>query len=274
MTVEELVASLETHYKNHARVMPWRQSEADGSFSGYKILVSEFMLQQTQVSRVIPKFESFLRKFPDIHALAHAELSEVLSEWNGLGYNRRAKYLHEAARALAKLPEPWTLELLAAQKGIGPNTAAAVLVYAYNIPLLFVETNIRTVIIHSFYRDQEAVADKDILAKLAKVQKETTLMPREFYWALMDYGTHLKATVGNLNRRSKQYARQSKFEGSRRQVRGQVIRMLTVEPKSLSQLRAHIADPRLEDVLGILVREKLLKFQEGCFMLYNDSEKP
>lgn len=249
-------------YDKHGRDLPWRQPEVDGAFDAYKILVSEFMLQQTQVNRVIPKYLEFLRVFPDIQTLARAQLADVLSQWNGLGYNRRAKYLHEAARMLRVIQEPWTVDSLVRCKGIGENTAAAVFVYSYNEPLVFVETNIRTVYIHHFFPDNDKVADAQILELL----KDTlnTENPREFYWALMDYGTQLKKQgVRNINR-SKHYQKQSRFAGSKRQIRGEILRLLTSRKTlPLAELNDIITDDRLDDVLEDLRKEGFISTEAG-----------
>lgn len=255
--------------------MPWRVPEPGGRFDPYKILVSEIMLQQTQVPRVIPKFQTFLERFPDVYSLASAGLHEVLQAWVGLGYNRRAKFLHEATKQLADSPEPWTIEKLVSQKGIGPNTAAAVLAYAYDLPVLFIETNIRTVLIHHFYNDQNDITDKALTETLSGLvpwnnPKTSALSsPRLFYWAMMDYGTYVKASFGNVNNRSKSYARQSAFHGSLRQVRGRVIRILGNGPLELSELRTEVKDERLPDVLDKLAREQLVTIQDETVMLYN-----
>ncbi len=244
-------------FKANRRQMPWRVAEPDGSFDPYKILVSEMMLQQTQVARVIPKFEEFLKRFPTIEALVAASLGDVLRVWQGLGYNRRVKYLHFAAQALVTQSKPWRYEDLVALTGVGSSTAAAVLVYAHNQPLLFVETNIRTVFIHHFFKDQTGVTDRDILELLEQTLDQAR--SREFYWALMDWGTYLKTTVGNLAKQSKHYTKQSSFAGSRRAVRGQVIRLLAGGEQTLAELKAHIQDERLRSVLVDLSKEKLIR---------------
>lgn len=284
----DFLATLGEFYKINGRDLPWRRPNSDGSFDPYAILVSEMMLQQTQVNRVIPKYRDFLAKFPTVTELAAAQLSEVLAEWVGLGYNRRARYLHEAAKQLVDKPEPWTLDDLVACKGIGPNTAAAVQAYAYDWPVLFIETNVRTVMIHHFFKGKQGITDKEILGQLDKVTKcfapskssiastageqvFAVQSPRDFYWAMMDYGTYLKATVGNLNKHSKAYAKQSKFEGSRRQLRGQVIRRLTVGSTSLAELRTELADERFDDVVDVLIRERLVRLQDNLLMLYNEN---
>lgn len=253
------------YYTKHGRDLPWRATDADKTYDPYKILVSEIMLQQTQVNRVIPKYGTFLGKFPDVGSLATAPLAAILSEWSGLGYNRRAKFLHEAAKQLSTKPEPWTFEDLLQCKGIGHNTAAAILVYAYNEPLAFIETNIRTVFIHHFFQDAVDVADKDLLPLVEQaIDKEH---PREWNWALMDYGVYIKATVGNLSRFSKHYAKQTSFAGSKRQVRGQVLRLLKDSDMSQTEMTATITDDRLQAVLADLIREGLISEKSGRFHL-------
>lgn len=243
-------------FEAHRRDMPWRVPEPDGNFDAYKILVSEMMLQQTQVARVVPKFTEFVAKFPALEDLAAASLGDVLKAWQGLGYNRRAKFLHAAAQALISKEAPWKREDLVVLTGIGPNTAGAILAYAYNQPVTFIETNIRTVFIHHFFQDQTGVSDADIRPLI-----EQTLdynKPREWFWALMDYGAFLKSTVGNVNTSSKNYAKQSKFSGSRRQIRGHVIRLLADKAQTLAELQIQITDERLESVLADLCQEKLI----------------
>ncbi len=279
------------YYHAHGRHdLPWREPEPDGSFDPYKIMVSELLLQQTQVSRVIPKYREFLRQFPTVAALARAELGDVLRTWQGLGYNRRAKYLHEAAKLVYNLKHfPDTREELVRLPGIGVGTAGAILAYAYNQPALFVETNVRTVFLYHFFPERTDVSDREILDLLEQVlleeagdeRPEPSALPqpsgmkktarsshyREFYWALMDYGSHLKVTVGNANKASKHYTKQSRFDGSRRQVRGQVIRLLGGGSKTLPQLHGLVSDERLESVLGDLVAEGLIREQGSTYAL-------
>lgn len=244
------------YYADYGRYdLPWRQPEPDGRFDPYKIMVSELMLQQTQVARVIPKFNEFLINFPDVDHLATAPLSEVLLAWSGLGYNRRAKFLWQAAQSITG-HFPQTSEDLVKLPGIGKNTAGAILAYAYNQPVLFLETNVRTVYIHHFFQDQIEVPDAEIVKTLAATLDQTN--PREFYWALMDYGTYLKKTVGNLSRYAKGYAKQSKFEGSRRQIRGQVLKFLATQSLTLPELADRIPDERLAAVVSDLLAEKLI----------------
>lgn len=245
-----------SHYSEHKRDMPWRNPEPDGSFDPYKILVSEIMLQQTQVSRVIPKYQEFLQAFPNVESLARAELAAVYGVWQGLGYNRRARFLREAAKQLVSKPKPWKREELIACKGIGPNTADAIMVYSYNEPLVFIETNIRTVYLHHFLADAEDVDDKQILELLEQtIDREH---PREFYWALMDYGTYLKSKIGSNNHRSKQYAIQSVFDGSARQIRGRILKELARGPMSDAVLSKRINDDRYRVIVSQLIEEKLV----------------
>jgi len=192
-------------------------------------------------------------------------LADVLAQWNGLGYNRRAKYLYDAAKILTAKPQPWSPDDLAACKGIGSNTAAAVCVYAYNQPLVFIETNIRSVFIHHFFAGRTDVSDKELLPLVDEMLDREH--PREFYWALMDYGTYLKATAGNAARASKHYAKQSTFQGSRRQVRGQVLRLLKNDELALSKLAQLVTDERLTDVVSDLQKEGLVTLHHETLRL-------
>lgn len=256
----EFNETIEQFYSDHGRHdLLWRQPEPDGSFDPYKILVSEVMLQQTQVRRVTPKFHEFLMKFPTVNELADAPLAEVLKAWSGLGYNRRAKFLWRAAQMIAEEFNgnfPHEVEDLMKLPGVGRNTAGAVRVYAFNEPAIFIETNIRTVFIHHFFHDSIDVPDAAIIDLLRATLSGN---PREFYWALMDYGSFLKQTVGNANKFSRSYVKQSKFEGSKRQIRGQVLRLLATKSMNLEQLRTKINDPRLASVVEDLVNEMLIK---------------
>lgn len=229
-------------------------------------MVSEIMLQQTQVDRVIPKFLAFMDKFPKVTDLAEAPQSEVLKLWSGLGYNRRARFLHLAAQTIVKKYQgniPSTLPELISIPGIGPYTSSAILAFAYNRPLSVIETNIRTVYIHHFFPDHESVSDAQLLPLIA-ITVDTD-NPRRWYAALMDYGAHLKTTVGNLTQKSKTYAKQSKFAGSNRQLRGAILKELTKKsPQSLLSLtkaliKTHHADKeKVREVFEQLETEQLV----------------
>lgn len=256
------------YYRQRGRHdLPWRRFEADGTMNPYKILVSELMLQQTQVPRVVPKFEVFVQQFPTVQSLAAAPLADVLRAWNGLGYNRRAKFLWQAAGRIVaehdgRLPEG--LKDLVALPGVGHNTAGAIAAYAHNKPVVFVETNIRTVFIHHFFADQEQVHDKEIADLVAKTLPDDA---RSWYWALMDYGSHLKQTIGNLNKQSRHYSKQLAFHGSRRQIRGQVLRALSAGPETGKRFARLIPDERLTGVLQDLLREGLIAKQGEYYKL-------
>lgn len=224
------------------------------------------MLQQTQVSRVVPKFEQFIARFPDEAALANASLAEVLALWQGLGYNRRAKFLWQAAQMVVGEfggQFPQTAEDLLKLPGVGKNTAGAILAYAYNQPSVFIETNVRTVYLYHLFADKESVTDAEIHAALeATLDREH---PREWYWALMDYGTHLKAQGVKTNARSKHYKKQSKLEGSVRQVRGQIVKALTEhEIVAEATLRALVhADARFDLATEGLVNDGIIENNRG-----------
>lgn len=236
-------------------------------------MVSEVMLQQTQVGRVIPKYHAFLQQFSTVAALAEVPLADVLVAWSGLGYNRRAKFLWQAAQAIHKKYDgvfPQTIPELASLPGIGVNTAGAIAAYAFNRPVVFIETNIRTVVIHHEFSDEANIKDTALLPILHQAidnLEETGLTPREWYWALMDYGTFLKQTIGNVSQQSAHYAKQSKFEGSRRQIRGEVLRLLAVKPQTIEQLTKQCSDDRLGGVLQDLVQETIISKQGDCYQL-------
>jgi A/G-specific adenine glycosylase len=256
-----------SHYDLHARTMPWRQPDMKGVFNPYKILVSELMLQQTQVERVQPKYNEFVKKFPDLQSLANASFADVMRVWTGLGYNRRAKYLHEFAIIQQHENKfPMTVNELQKYKGIGSNTAAAVLVYSYNKPLIFIETNIRTVYIHHFFKDNKQVTDKELIDLVEQTIDKNN--PRIWYWALMDYGSYLKRNgVRNLHR-SKQHRIQSKFEGSARQLRGIVLKeLLNKELMTLKEIDTIVNDNRLHGILLSLEKDKMIVVSDGLISL-------
>lgn len=215
------------YYTAHKRAMPWRETS-----DPYSIWISEIMLQQTQVDRVREKYEEFLKEFPTIQDLAAASVSEVLTVWKGLGYNRRALQVKKSAELIAKEYQgvfPSTLEALDELPGIGQATAAAILAYAYNQPHVFIETNIRTVFIDHFFKEEilknpdRKISDTELLPLIEAALDRKN--PREWYYALMDYGSMLKRTRVNPSRASKHHVKQSKFEGSDRQLRGQIIEL-------------------------------------------------
>ncbi len=273
--MQEFVNHVWNYYDAQGRHdMPWRQPATNGTFDPYAIMVSEIMLQQTQVARVTPKFLSFMQQFPDPAHLAAAPLSDVLVAWSGLGYNRRAKFLWQASRTAMQDfggALPTTVDDLVKLPGIGKNTAGAIAAYAYNQPVTFIETNVRTVFIHHFFKDSAEIADKQLAPLLEEAMNVVTTdparSPRTWHWALMDYGSYLKQQEGNASRRSKHYAKQSKFEGSRRQIRGVVLKMLAETPQTGDDLRQTIADERLMSVLEDLAREEIISYANDHYYL-------
>ena len=216
------------YYGEYGRSFPWRETREP-----YRILISEVMLQQTQTERVLPKYLRFLSLWPDFEALSKATLFEVYAVWQGLGYNRRAKALLDIAAAVqgeygGKLPDG-EAELLKLPM-IGPATAAGVMAFAYEKPVVYLETNIRRVYLHFFFDTREDVRDTEIIqiASAALDRAE----PREWHYALMDYGVFLKGARPGLNRRSSHHSVQPAFEGSNRQVRGAILRFLSRYPGS------------------------------------------
>lgn len=209
-------------YNENKRDMSWRDK-----VDPYYILVSEFMLQQTQAERVLLKYGPFITRFPDFQTLSRAGLKEVLAAWQGLGYNRRAINLKETAEEIisrysGKVPE--STEELIQLPGIGKATAGAILAFVFNKPSVFIETNIRRVFIHFFFQDKKDIQDKEIMPLVEKTLDHEN--PRHWYYALMDYGAMLKKQGSNPNRKSAHYSRQAPFEGSNRQARGAILRHL------------------------------------------------
>ena len=237
------------------RDMPWRRDTRP-----YYVLVSELMLQQTQVDRVVPKFEAFIARFPDETILAEASLSEVLALWNGLGYNRRAKYLHMAAKMIVNefmgnFPDtPSELEKL---PGVGPNTAGAIMAYTFNKPVVFIETNVRTVYFHHFFNELDKVSDAELRTIVGETMDQEH--PREFYWQLMDYGSWLKKQGAGKIRLSAHYVKQSPLKGSIREIRGQIVRALAAgEMLEFELQRLITVDERYNKALSGLIADGLV----------------
>ncbi len=244
------------------RQLPWRETT-----DPYKILVSEIMLQQTQAERVIPKYKAFIKQFPTFKKLANAKLPDLLSAWQGLGYNRRALSLQKASKIVIqkyKGKVPNDPELLKELPGIGPATAASIVVYAFNLPFVFIETNVRTVFIHSFFSNRTDVTDTELLPIITKMLDRGN--PRKWYNALMDYGVMLKKTHKNPSRASAHHTKQSTFKGSLRQVRGRIIKIITHKKNStLEELTKETIDlpqassDTLDTLITQLEKEGFLK---------------
>ena len=237
--LEQLKKTVWDYYRANRRDFPWRRN-----INPYRVLVSEIMLQQTQVSRGAVKYKEFLKQFPTFKALAQASNAEVLAAWQGLGYNRRALYLKKTAEVVmkehkGKLPD--SAVLLMRLPGIGVYTAGAVCAFAFNKPVVFIDTNVRRVFIHHFFNDRVDVTDAELEPLVeAALDRDNA---REWYSALMDYGSMLGLKEENANKRSAHYVKQSKFEGSLRQVRGKILKLLTGKQR-------HATWKELQNALG------------------------
>jgi A/G-specific adenine glycosylase len=228
----------------------------------YHILVSEIMLQQTQTERVVEKYGRFINSFPDFSSLAQAPLREILGAWQGLGYNRRAIALKRIAQTVmtrfhSNLPS--SLEELMTLPGIGRATASAICAFAFNQPVVFIETNIRRVFIHHFFQNRNGINDTEILPLVEKTLDISN--PHKWYCALMDYGVMVKKESQNPNRKSAHYQKQSPFEGSNRQIRGMILRAFTME--------AWISQREIVGRLGIdpeRVKRNLIQLQKEGFI--------
>ena len=233
-TREEFVQLVREQGREHYRDLPWRNID-----DAYGVLVSEVMLQQTQVVRVLDYWPRFMAAFPTADALAAAATSDVLELWQGLGYNRRALALKSACDICSqqwagKFPEDY--DELVALPGIGPATAAGVLAFACDKPGVYIETNVRSVFLHCLFPDAEGVTDKQLEPYVADACPDTGA--RAWYYALLDYGAYLKSQGVNPSRRSAHYARQSRFEGSHREKRSFVLKCVLAAEGGLSAAEA------------------------------------
>jgi A/G-specific adenine glycosylase len=239
------------YYRAHGRhTLPWRDTR-----NAYHILVSEMMLQQTQVDRVIPYYVQFIKKYPNARSLARAPLPDVLRMWSGLGYNRRARFLHEAGKKIACDGMPKHVENLETLPGVGPYTARAIAAFAYDERTVVIETNIRAAVIHHFFPNQQKVPD-DALRPILAACVAGVASAREWYSALMDYGTHIKGVYGNPTRRSAHHAPQKKFQGSIRQVRGAILKA-RISGVPVEDIRAQFPE-KFDAAHASLVRDGLL----------------
>jgi A/G-specific adenine glycosylase len=257
-------------YHKNGRSFAWRNNE-----NPYAVVVSEIMLQQTQTHRVIEKYEEFMFAFPTFKDLAAALLRDVVVAWKGLGYYRRARYLHQIAQIImieykGILPqEPHKLEKL---PGIGAATAGSIAAFAFNIPTVFIETNIRAVFIHHFFPEKQLVSDKEIMPLVAAVIDQQN--PREWYYALMDYGVWLKSTHKNPSRKSSHYHKQSKFEGSDRQIRAQILKLIAdkgnvTDAEIMCSVQKE--NTRIEKIIAQLLNEQFItKNNSGKYAITNN----
>jgi len=254
---EEFRALVWAFYRANRREMPWRETD-----DPYAVLVSEVMLQQTQVARVLDRYREWLEAFPTLDALAAAPLPAVLELWQGLGYNRRALSLKRTAELCAErfagvLPRDEAL--LRTLPGIGPTTAAALMNYAFGVPAPFIETNVRAVFLHHFFADADDVPDSALRPLVEATWDRED--PRGWGYGLMDYGVHLKRTQPNPSRRSRHHTKQSRFEGSKRQMRARLLRAVLAEPGVATEAYAHavaIEPPDAAVLLAELAAEGFL----------------
>lgn len=240
--------------------LPWRKTK-----DPYHILISEVMLQQTQVSRVIDFYTNFIKTWPTCDTLAAAPLSSVIVAWKGLGYNRRAKMLHECAKEVSRARVfPRTRENLLKLPGIGPYTAGAIMAFAYNKPAVMIETNIRTVYLYHYFTNQTEVTDAEVLKVIERTCDHDSAC--EWYWALMDYGAYLKKHVGSTNKKSKQYKKQPPFKGSTREVRGAILNVLrehSVTMRSLARTLPQFAHVDVKTQLTVLEGEGMVVMKKS-----------
>lgn len=274
LSLEDFQRKVKAMGEEHHRELPWRYID-----DPYAVLVSEVMLQQTQVKRVLDYWPRFMRTFPSIDALASSEVSLVLEMWQGLGYNRRALALRKSAEICSRDYKgnlPVSYDELVALPGIGPATAAGVLSFALQKPSMYLETNVRTVFLHELFPGECDVHDK-LIEPLVR-RSCPNVDPRSWYYALLDYGAYLKATNPNPSRRSKHHSKQSKFEGSRRQKRAEILRMVLAsegmaEPQIVRELtdfeREHKREAPdeslVEGILSDLLSEGFLRFENGLY---------
>jgi A/G-specific adenine glycosylase len=230
-------------YRQNGRdFMPWRSTH-----NPYHILVSEIMLQQTQIERVLNKYPLFITKFPDFRSLARARLRSLYTVWQGMGYNRRALALKEIARTVIKPP----------YRGMLPSAVAA---FAFNQPVVFIETNIRRVFIHFFFREQDKVTDHEIIPLIERALDRND--PRNWYYALMDYGSALRNLKENPNKKSTRYKKQSPFAGSNRQMRGKILHLLSEQHNLTAKGLAgqlNTSCDKIREIINSLCREGFIK---------------
>jgi A/G-specific adenine glycosylase len=257
-------------YAENKRSFPWRKR-----ITPYRVFVSEVMLQQTQASRVTALFPGFIRAFPSFSALARASNRDVLAAWQGLGYNRRALALKQAANVIVKEKNgrlPRAFEELVALPGIGKATARSIAAFAFNEPSVFIETNIRRVFIHWFFPRSRKVSDAMLEPFIAATLPERR-KTREWFSALMDYGAMLGRESGkqNPNRRSAHYVRQAPFKGSQRELRGRIVRILlalgSASEQNIRNEFPGVPHIRIHEILLQLQKEGFISEYKGKFSL-------
>jgi len=264
MTIPKFQKIILDWYTENKRDLPWRNTK-----NPYKIMVSEIMLQQTQVSRVLPKYKEFLKAFPTIEALANSKDADLLAIWSGLGYWRRARFLKQACRNIVENHNgtfPKDIPTLLTLPGIGPYTAGAIACFAFGNSSAFIDTNIRRVYLDFFFKEKTDIHDSEILILAKKAVPKDN--PAEWHWALFDYGA-LVLKDKKINRKSRHYAKQSAFTGSFRSYRAKVLRFLlatetkevpieTVQDYLEEALRKDERDFSPKEILDSLEQDKLI----------------
>ncbi len=264
--IQKFRIKIRAFYRAHKRDLPWRKTH-----DPYKILVSEIMLQQTQVDRVIPKFNAFIKKFPTVKHLARARTQDVLALWSGLGYNSRALRLKRSAERIVELHGgrvPKDKAVLVTLPGVGPYTAGAIRTFAFDMPDVYLETNIRTVFIDHFFPNKNSVSDTELL-EMVRITLPSSDW-RGWYSALMDYGAWLKSKGKNQNSKVKNATKQSRFKGSNREVRGAIMRVLA-EKGSVSEneksLLEKFSRERLVTALLSMVNDSIVSKRARTYVL-------
>ena len=253
-TIQSFQTKIMDWWSENTRDLQWRRDPTP-----YNVLVSEIMLQQTQVSRVIPKYLEFLQKYPAIESLAEANTKELIQIWCGLGYNRRALWLREAAGQIVERGSfPEEVADLRKLKGIGPYTSRSILVFAFNKDVATVDTNIRRVLIASGFAEENS-SDKE----LQDIADALLLKGRSSDWhnALMDYGSEvLTSSTTGIAPTSKQ----PRFKGSSRQIRGKIVRELSEnDTLTLGEIASSLnidgkKETELESILDQLICDRLV----------------
>lgn len=258
------------------RALPWRYLN-----DPYAVLVSEVMLQQTQVSRVLKYWDRWMDFFPTLDALAAADVACVLERWQGLGYNRRALALKRTAEICVQNRDatlPTTEEHLRELPGVGPATAAGIMAFAYDRFAVYIETNVRTVFLHELFGSADNITDGMLSPLVATTCPDKNV--RRWYYALLDYGAHLKACGINASQRSAHYTLQSSFEGSHRQKRAEILRWVLAHPGiSKDELGAHLIEfesmakrevpsySAFESIVDELMHEGFFHEEDGRYLI-------
>ena len=264
--VQQFQNIIYAYYTSHGRKFPWRETR-----DPYCILVSEIMLQQTQTDRVIQKYEEFITAFPNVQALAAASLQQVFQVWQGLGYNRRAVALKKIAELIMSQYDgeiPTNAAELEKLPGIGHYSAAAICAFAFHQPTMLIETNIRTVYIHFFFHNKKGIRDQDIQPLIEKTLDDKD--PRQWYYALMDYGVMLKKRYPQVTRKSAHYTKQKPFQGSNRQIRGLILKELVAHPRLSCQQLTTTLDKQPDKIqhnLRQLEKEGMIAEKNGKYAI-------